>query len=263
MRFSFLLISSVLFAACVQHDLSPKPPVCDNSDLSLTVSDIAKATSCDINDGFIQVKATGGVSPYTFKSGSVTTVNGVFDSLPSGVYSISVADSKGCEVTLSNLVVSATGFDFEAVVNPDTDCTDGNGSIMITINDGTPPYLYKFMQDDFSETSVFTGLSSGQYDIQIKDSEGCSAQLSITVLEESSETSWINTIRPMIETYCATTGCHNGTSRPDLRAYDKAKIYAAQIKSLTADRSMPFEGSLTQDQIDLIGCWVDEGAREN
>jgi hypothetical protein len=64
-----------------------------------------------------------------------------------------------------------------------------------------------------------------------------------------------------MEKNCATTGCHNGVSRSnDFREYTSAKTFANSIKSKTQDRSMPFDGTLTQDQIDLIACWVDDGA---
>jgi hypothetical protein len=63
---------------------------------------------------------------------------------------------------------------------------------------------------------------------------------------------------------CALTGCHNGVSRPDLRIYANAKKYSYQIKEFTQDRSMPFDGPpLQQSEIDLITCWVDDGALEN
>ena len=38
---------------------------------------------------------------------------------------------------------------------------------------------------------------------------------------------------------------------------------AGQIKTLTGNRTMPAEGSLTQAEIDMIACWVDDGAVAN
>jgi uncharacterized membrane protein len=45
----------------------------------------------------------------------------------------------------------------------------------------------------------------------------------------------------------------------------KLKNLAASVKLRTANKSMPPSGSsqLTQSQIDLIGCWVDDGALNN
>ena len=67
-----------------------------------------------------------------------------------------------------------------------------------------------------------------------------------------------------MEKNCAISGCHNGVSRSNnFSEYASAKSFAKTIKSKTQDRSMPFDGSLTQNQIDLIACWVNDGALQN
>jgi len=35
------------------------------------------------------------------------------------------------------------------------------------------------------------------------------------------------------------------------------------MKARTQSRNMPKEGTLTQAEIDAIGCWVDDGALNN
>ena len=78
------------------------------------------------------------------------------------------------------------------------------------------------------------------------------------------EISWSNDILPMMKTSCAIAGCHDGISRLDWTDYAEVKRYATTIKQRTKDRSMPFDGPpLPQEQIDLIACWVDLGARDN
>ncbi|HEY0744354.1 MAG TPA: hypothetical protein VGD40_22970 [Chryseosolibacter sp.] len=75
--------------------------------------------------------------------------------------------------------------------------------------------------------------------------------------------SWQDDILPTMETSCATVGCHDGISRRDWTDYNEVKRYAASIKQRTVDRSMPFDGPpLSQDEINLIACWVDAGAPE-
>lgn len=80
---------------------------------------------------------------------------------------------------------------------------------------------------------------------------------------EERTVSWQADVLPIIQQSCAISGCHNGISRTDLRRYELAKANASDIKAFTQDRSMPFEGTITQQQIDLIGCWVDAGAPQN
>jgi len=71
-------------------------------------------------------------------------------------------------------------------------------------------------------------------------------------------------IQPIINTSCAITGCHvPGTGRANFLNFNEIQNNAAGIKSRTQSRDMPRIGSLTQLQIDQIGCWVDEGALNN
>ena len=62
---------------------------------------------------------------------------------------------------------------------------------------------------------------------------------------------------------CATSGCHDGISRLDWRDHALVKQYSGMIRSMTADRSMPVDSRLLQQEIDMIRCWVDKGAPDN
>ena len=74
---------------------------------------------------------------------------------------------------------------------------------------------------------------------------------------------WQDDILPIMKESCATSGCHDGISRRDWTDYNEVKRYATSIKQRTVDRSMPFDGPpLSQDEVNLIACWVDAGAPE-
>ena len=80
-------------------------------------------------------------------------------------------------------------------------------------------------------------------------------------------TSFSITIEPIITSNCAVSGCHvNGQQQPTLETYAQISSNAAKIKARTSNGTMPPSTSglvLTQDEIDAIGCWVDEGAPRN
>lgn len=58
--------------------------------------------------------------------------------------------------------------------------------------------------------------------------------------------------------------CHNGSVHPlDFRNFNIVQNNAQRIKELTEARIMPQGGSLTSEEIELIGCWVDNGAQDN
>lgn len=85
------------------------------------------------------------------------------------------------------------------------------------------------------------------------------------------EISFANDVRPIILTKCAVSGCHNGDMGPDLNWTDFAQFHkraeSGLVKYRVTNRIMPPSftqaGPLSQDQIDMIACWTDQGARNN
>jgi len=74
--------------------------------------------------------------------------------------------------------------------------------------------------------------------------------------------SYTNNIAPILNQNCKP--CHfNGSQFPDLTNYNSVSQNAHLIKIVTQNKTMPKGGSLTQDEIDAIACWVDNGALDN
>jgi SprB repeat len=258
----FLIIVGIISTSCVYHDLVP-PVNCDESGPSLQVGTIEMATSCSTQDGSIHAIPSGGKEPYTFFLNDQVALSSNFNNLSAGIYSIRIQDANGCDALISNITVMAEGFSFEAKIKGDSLCLEDNGSIEVDVSEGNPPYTYKIDDGVFADQNYFTDLGHGDHVVVVKDVNDCTISLNITVPRDTTGTRWLTDIRPIMVTYCALNGCHNGISKPDLRIYEKAKYYAGKIKSKTQDRSMPFDGTLTQAQIDVIACWVDDGAPEN
>jgi len=80
-------------------------------------------------------------------------------------------------------------------------------------------------------------------------------------------------IQPIIDSNCAIVGdggCHNGGNGPDLdwRVFSNFQNHAPQVEDrvqrpVTADGHMPKVGTITDDQIKLLVCWVRQGAKDN
>ena len=85
----------------------------------------------------------------------------------------------------------------------------------------------------------------------------------ITEPVDCSEVTYSMNIAQIIETNCAISGCHAGTISPDFREFSTIQARAGRIRVRTQNRTMPKNGSLTQEEIDLIACWVDAGAPDN
>jgi len=68
----------------------------------------------------------------------------------------------------------------------------------------------------------------------------------------------------IVKSSCAIPGCHvAGTGLPNYNDFPTFQAKAADAKKRTQERDMPRQGSLTQQEIDIIACWVDNGALDN
>lgn len=80
-----------------------------------------------------------------------------------------------------------------------------------------------------------------------------------------------NDVKPIIETKCAISGCHNGDMGQDLNwtVFENfhKRAESGLVKYRVTHRIMPPSnspaGPLTQEQINTIACWTDQGALNN
>lgn len=74
-------------------------------------------------------------------------------------------------------------------------------------------------------------------------------------------------IEPLIQANCALSGCHAaGGVFPELTTFEKISASAPEIKQMTQILQMPPPSSgksLTQQEIDHIACWLEQGAPKN
>jgi hypothetical protein len=262
MRAVILFYCLSLLVGCSSDD---DPVDCEKDGPSINLNQVISAMSCSTSDGGIEVTASGGKEPYTYLLNDQTVEGqGYVHNLSAGVYSISVRDANFCTASLHNITILAADFSFTTTFEANTSCLGGNGTVTIDVTSTNPPYSFKEGNGDFTADNFFSGLSTGNHTFSVKDNNDCMVTLSVTIPQGTTGTSWTNDILPIMEKNCAISGCHNGVSRSNnFREYTSAKANAKTIKSKTRDRSMPFDGSLTQNQIDLIACWVDDGAPQN
>lgn len=94
----------------------------------------------------------------------------------SGFYQITVTDTDGCTVTDTVQVVQLPRPDIKATVTP-AGCTVSNGSIVLDVSGGTPPYSYNWQDLNIpNEPRDRTGLPVGNYRVTATDMNGCSWQ---------------------------------------------------------------------------------------
>lgn len=145
-----------------------------------------------------------------------------------------------------------------------TSCGSKDGGLQATGSGGKQPYQYSIDGTNFQPANSFANLAAGEYTITIKDAAGCTGTTSATVGTNAGNISYEATVKNIIATNCAISGCHvEGTGRPNFTDFEVIKDKAALIKIRTGNKSMPIGRSLTDEQIAQIACWVDAGAPRN
>jgi hypothetical protein len=222
---------------------------------------------CNTNDGTISVSGNGGKAPYQFRiNGGAYQSLGVFSQLNGGSFTLEVKDANDC-VKDTTVLLSIISSDLKATVATveDNECLTDNGSITVSSTGSFKPFEYKIGNGNFGTDTVFSGLKYGLYSITIKDAQGCSISISATVSRGETGISWSSEVKSIVDTNCAISGCHvSGGQSPNLSSFSTLKSNASNIKSRVVGRTMPPDGrSISQEQIDKVACWVDDGAKQN
>lgn len=141
---------------------------------SVTVSAITTVTCFGGSDGSVTVTASGGNTPYSFEWNSnpiQINTTGVATGLSAGNYIVTVEDNSNC-IALANFSVdeSTSVTAIGVVTNPSCN-GDSDGSVSVTISGGTSPYTYTWSNGE--TTQNITGLTAGDYQLQIEDANNC------------------------------------------------------------------------------------------
>lgn len=257
-----LLIFLVLFTFtnCSESE-DPIVVDCSISNLSIEFSS-SNPTTCGSIDGIILPVVSGGNGPYQFKlDGQQFQSSSRFENLGPGVYLLTVKDQNGCEKSVSVLLVSPESTLSANLETTDSGCNLENGTIIIEPAGGIEPYTYKLNDGPSTTTNAFFSLPSGSYKVDIIDNTGCSTTQTVKV---SNGVKFGATIKPIIETNCALTGCHLDQGNITFAVFSNIEVRTADIIARIQSGNMPKNRpKLNQTDIDAIICWVNDGALEN
>ncbi|MNK10931.1 bacterial transduction protein [compost metagenome] len=152
--------------------------------------------------GEVKVTATGGTGALEYallplyNYGSIN----VFD-VPVGTYTLKVRDAIGCEVVYPEIIITqpAEALVATANVTPESCILAKDGKITINVTGGTAPYstaLNTQTEANFQEgVFEYTGLYGGNYDIFVRDANGCYLpKITVTVVKGVNMHPYITTV---------------------------------------------------------------------
>jgi gliding motility-associated-like protein len=149
---------------------------------------ITHESAMDANDGAIDMTPAGGTSFYNY-SWDLPSPNQDISGLAPGIYCVTITDSNGCTGEECFEV-----FEFAAPIitvdnSTDATCNGGSdGTISITVTDGTPPYIFDWDNDgtgDNDDDEDLTNLPAGTYTVRVIDAAMVTDTETITIGEPS------------------------------------------------------------------------------
>ena len=132
------------------------------------------------NDGAIDLTVTGGTAPYTYAWSNGKTTEDNFN-VAVGVYDVTITDANGCSIQKSYTITSPDELTLSGTTTDISCFGAADGAINITATGGTAPYT--FVWSNGAGTEDISGLSPGNYSVQITDANGCTKTESFTITE--------------------------------------------------------------------------------
>lgn len=139
-------------------------------------------------DGHITINASGGnggsYTGYRYSvNNSAYSSNNSYANLSTGNYTVKIMDGRGCERS-RQVVLRQPAAALSVSVNSKEDLPCGanpTGKISLRAAGGTTPYTYASGSTDWQDAPVFGSLPAADYVMQVKDRNGCTANVAANV----------------------------------------------------------------------------------
>ncbi|MCB9196203.1 MAG: SprB repeat-containing protein, partial [Flavobacteriales bacterium] len=160
-----------------------------NQPAQISVTTTSTDANCGLSDGSVSVIGTaGGSNIYVSESwvdnggNPVTNIN----ALPSGSYTVTITDNNGCTGTAVQGIGDLVGPSLNIISVASVSCNGYcDGTALIEAVGGTPTYIYAWTPAPTSGqgTPSVAGLCAGNYNVSVSDDNGCTDNITVTVLE--------------------------------------------------------------------------------
>ncbi|ALO13944.1 hypothetical protein L21SP5_00264 [Salinivirga cyanobacteriivorans] len=139
------------------------------------VADFSNLQCKNDSSGWVQLAAGGGTAPYYF---SINQPNNFaqqtfYDQLTAGEISIFTRDKNNCEDSAAFTLTEPDSLKFNIFEALPSYCHMENGTLNISMEGGTAPYLLPDSAITFEDTLQLNSLAIGQHTVQIIDEHNC------------------------------------------------------------------------------------------
>lgn len=199
------------------------------------------------NTGAINVRVSGGVTPYRYKWSNGDTTKNV-SQLPVGKYTLVATDANGCTQTVSSTLTQPPKITFAVKSVKDVSCNgDKEGAVDISVSGGIGPFAYKW--NNGATTQDILGVSAGKYSVDIIDANGCVNKLEAEIKQPPLLSLKLDTVRNIM---C--NGDKRGAINISVSGGVPPYAYSWSNGATTEDVSQLPAGNYTVSVFDSKGC---------
>jgi gliding motility-associated-like protein len=163
--------------------------VIDMSGITASITAQVNVSCNGGSNGSVTVTASGSVAPYSYSlNGGAFLGSGAFTGLIEGTYSIIAKDGNGCTITIPVTITQPSVLTGVIGTQTNINCFGGTGSVSINAGGGSTPYSYSIDGGTYASTNTFTGLNAGSHPVVIRDANGCSVNVPVTITQPTALT---------------------------------------------------------------------------
>ena len=142
---------------------------------------VTPITCFGANDGSIKLTIDGGKAPISLEWADDLQAGTTRSNLKSGVYSVLLKDSSGCEINEIYTISEPAKLQLSAIKSDALDCDDPNsGAIDLQVIGGNPPYTYSWSNGETTED--LTDVSANNYSVIVTDDKGCTVEKAFSIV---------------------------------------------------------------------------------
>jgi gliding motility-associated-like protein len=142
---------------------------------------VTPITCFGANDGSIKLTIDGGKAPISLEWADDPQAGTTRSNLKSGVYSVLLKDSSGCEINEIYTISEPAKLQLSAIKSDALDCDDPNsGAIDLQVIGGNPPYTYSWSNGETTED--LTDVSANNYSVIVTDDKGCTVEKAFSIV---------------------------------------------------------------------------------
>jgi len=152
--------------------------------LELLTESLAQLSCKGDSTGFIEIAVKGGTMPYTYEWVGLGTNEPDIFNLPAGQYRLIVRDSNDCPIDTTFRLLEPPTLLVDVNVRSSSVCEEEfSNELRAKVSGGVPPYQFEWSNK--AQDSILTNVPPGDYELLVRDANGCEKQVSSIKVREA------------------------------------------------------------------------------